>query len=54
LELARSTADLHAQNRFIKIAQHYRTLADAEERDAETKGAERRSGTSEENETTAP
>ena len=35
-----------AQNRFIKIAQHYRTLADAEERDAERKGIERRSITS--------
>ncbi len=40
------TARADAQNRFIKIAQHYRTLADAEERDAESKGVERRSGTS--------
>ena len=46
LELARMTARADAQNRFIKIAQHYRTLADAEERDAESKGVERRSGTS--------
>ena len=45
LELARMTADPDAQNRFIKIAQHYRTLADAEERDAEGRGVERRSGT---------
>jgi hypothetical protein len=44
LEIARTTADPEAQNRFIKIAQHYRTLADAEERDAESRGAERRSG----------
>jgi hypothetical protein len=48
LELARMTADPDAQNRFIKIAQHYRTLADAEERDAEGRGVERRSGTSDE------
>ena len=39
------TADPDAQNRFIKIAQHYRTLADAKERDAEGRGVERRSGT---------
>lgn len=38
--------DVDAQNRFIKIAQHYRTLANGEERDAERKGVERRSGTS--------
>ena len=43
LELARLTPNLDAQNRFIKIAQHYRALAEAEERDAESKGAQRRS-----------
>jgi hypothetical protein len=31
------------QNRYVTIAQHYRTLAEAEERDAEQKGTERRS-----------
>jgi hypothetical protein len=46
LNLARITDDPDTQNRFIKIAQHYRTLADAEERDAESEGVKRRSGTS--------
>jgi hypothetical protein len=44
LKLAGMTVDPDVQNRFIKIAQHYRTLADAEESDAESKGVERRSG----------
>ena len=39
LELARLTPNLDAQNRFIKIAQHYRTLANAEERDAKAKAS---------------
>ena len=38
------TVDLDVQNRFIKIAQHCRMLADAEERDAESKGLGQRSG----------
>jgi hypothetical protein len=38
LKLARMTTDPDTQNRFIKIAQHYCALADAEERDAESKG----------------
>jgi len=46
LEIARIIGDPDAQNRFIKIAQHYRTLAGADERDAESKGVERGSGTS--------
>jgi hypothetical protein len=46
LELARLTPNLDAQNRFIKIAQRYRALTDAEERDAESKSIERRSGPS--------
>jgi len=40
------TVDLDVQNRFIKIAQHCRMLADAEERDAESKGLGQRSGAS--------
>jgi hypothetical protein len=31
------------QNRYVTIAQHYRTLAEAEERSADQKGTERRS-----------
>ena len=46
LEIARISDDPDAQNRFIQIAQHYGTLADAEERDAESKRVERRSGSS--------
>jgi len=43
LELASNAADADVQNRYITIAQHYRTLAEAEERGAEQKGTERRS-----------
>jgi hypothetical protein len=46
LKLAAMTVDLDVQNRLIKIAQHCRMLADAEERDAESKGLGRRSGAS--------
>ena len=46
LELARIAANLDAQNRLIKLAQHYRALADAEEREAENKSVARRSGNS--------
>jgi hypothetical protein len=46
LKLAGMTVDLDVQNRFIKIAQHCRMLADAEERDAESRGIGRRSGDS--------
>ena len=46
LKLAGMTVDLDVQNRFIKIAQHCRMLADAEERDAESRGIGRRSGNS--------
>jgi hypothetical protein len=46
LKLAGMTVDPDVQNRFIKIAQHCRMLADAEERDAESKGLGRRSGAS--------
>jgi hypothetical protein len=42
LELARRTPDPDVQKRFIAIAQHYDTLAQAEEQNAECKGAERR------------
>ena len=48
LELARLTPNVEVQNRFIKIAKHYRSLADAEERDAESKVVERRSRTRDE------
>ena len=43
LELAGRTPDPDVQRRFVAIAQHYRTLAQAEELHAERKGAERRS-----------
>jgi len=43
LELASNTFDPNVQDRYITIAQHYRTLAEAEERGAEQKGTERRS-----------
>jgi hypothetical protein len=43
LKLASNTSDTDVQNRYVTIAQHYRTLAEAEERDAEQKGTERRS-----------
>jgi hypothetical protein len=42
LELA-SKSDPNVRDRYITIAQHYRTLAEAEERGAEQKGTERRS-----------
>jgi len=43
LELASNTSDPNVQDRYITIAQHYRTLAEAEERGAKQKGTERRS-----------
>lgn len=43
LELAKAACDLDVQSRYVTIAQHYRTLAEAEERGAEQKGIERRS-----------
>jgi hypothetical protein len=43
LKLARAASDPDVQSRFLAIARHYRMLADAEERSAEHKGAERRS-----------
>ena len=43
LELARRTPDPDVQRRFVAIAQHYRTLAQAEEQNAECRGAKRRS-----------
>ena len=43
LELAATASDPNVQDRFIRIAQHYRVLAEAEERGADKKGAERRS-----------
>ena len=43
LELARRASDPDVQRRFVSIAQHYRTLAQAEELHAERKGAERQS-----------
>jgi hypothetical protein len=43
LELASSASDPNVQDRYLTIAQHYRTLAEAEERGAEQKGTERRS-----------
>jgi len=43
LKLARTASDPDVQSRFVAIARHHRMLADAEERSAEHKGAERRS-----------
>jgi hypothetical protein len=43
LELACNASDPDVQNRYVTIAQHYRTLAEAEERSADQKGTERRS-----------
>jgi hypothetical protein len=40
-KLARSASDADVRQRFIVIAQHYRTLAKAEERSAEQAGARR-------------
>ena len=42
LNLARSAGEADVRNRYLTIAQHYRTLADAEERDAAQHAAERR------------
>jgi hypothetical protein len=43
LKLASDASDADVQNRYVTIARHYRTLAEAEERGAEQKGTERRS-----------
>ena len=43
LKLACSASDPNVRDRYVTIAQHYRTLAEAEERGAEYKGTERRS-----------
>jgi len=43
LKLAYTASDPDVQRRYVAIARHYRMLADAEERRAEHKGAERRS-----------
>jgi hypothetical protein len=40
LELASNTSDPNVQDRYITIAQHYRTLAEAEERGAEHQAAD--------------
>jgi hypothetical protein len=42
-ELARLASDADVRQRFVVIAQHYRTLAKAEERSAEQAGAQRAS-----------
>jgi hypothetical protein len=44
LELARVASDPDVQLRYMAIARHYRTLAQAEERNAERMGIKRRSG----------
>jgi hypothetical protein len=44
LKLARSASDPDVQQRFMAIARHYRTLAQAEERTAERIGVKRRHG----------
>ena len=43
LQLACSASDPNVQDRYVTIAQHYRTLAEAEEQGAEQKGTDRRS-----------
>ena len=43
LKLARLASDADVQRRFMAIAQHYRALAQAEERNAERMNVERRS-----------
>ena len=43
LELASNASNSDVQNRYVKIAQHYRSLAEAEGRSAEQKGTKRRS-----------
>jgi hypothetical protein len=40
---ARNASNLDVKNRYVTIAQHYLTLAEAEERSADQKGVERRS-----------
>ena len=42
LSLARCVSEGDVRNRYVTIAQHYRTLADAEERDAARHASERR------------
>ena len=44
LKLARSASDPDVQLRYMAIARHYRTLAQAEERTAERIGVKRRHG----------
>jgi hypothetical protein len=41
LQLARGTPEPTVRNRYVKIAQHYGTLAKAEERSARRKAADR-------------
>lgn len=43
LEIARRASDPDVQRRFVAIAGHYQTLAQAEERNGEHKGDEQRS-----------
>jgi hypothetical protein len=43
LELARNASNPDVKNRYVTIAQHYLTLAEAEERSADQKSVERRS-----------
>jgi hypothetical protein len=42
LELARIVSDADVQDRYVRIARHYRMLAEAEEQSASQKGVERR------------
>ena len=42
LNLARSAGEVDVRNRCLTIAQHYRTLAEAEERNATRHATERR------------
>ncbi len=43
LELASSASDPNVQDRYVTIAQHYGTLAEAEERGTGQRGTERHS-----------
>jgi len=43
LDLARTASDPNVKNRYVTIARHYLTLAEAEERSADQKSVERRS-----------
>ena len=43
LDLARSASNPDVKNRYVTIARHYLTLAEAEERSADRKSIERRS-----------